>query len=119
MQIITGITDAPKQAISIPLPDGSSFSLALTFVAQQAGWFFDVAYSTATISFQANGSRLCASPNILRQYQNVIPFGIACLCAGNVEPTTLTAFSDGTITFLLLDASDIADIEASIYTGNK
>jgi len=118
MQIITGITDAPKQNISIPLPDGTSVSLALTFTPQQAGWFFNIAYSTATIIFQANGNRLCASPNILRQYQNIIPFGISCLTAGNVEPTTQTTFSDGTVTLLLLDQTDIADVEAAVYTGS-
>ncbi len=117
MQIIPGITSDPKQTISIPLPDGSSVSLNLDFKPQQLGWFYSIAYSTKTVNFQLTGSRLVTSPNILRQYQNIVPFGLSVVTQGNVEPTTQTAFSDDTITFLLLDQSDIADIDAAIYTG--
>ncbi len=117
MRIINGITSGPKQKISIPLPDGSSVSLTLAFRPQQKGWFYDVAYSTKTVNFQLAGSRLVTSPNILRQYQDIIPFGLSVVTTGGIEPTTQTAFSDGTITFLLLDQSDIAEIEAAIYSA--
>lgn len=119
MQIITGITADPKQSISIPLPDGTAFTLNLGFYPQQSGWFYDVIYSTKTISFECDGSRLVTAPNILRQYQNIIPFGIGVVTAGSIEPTTQTAFSDGTITLLLLDLTDIAQIEYQIYTGSN
>ena len=118
MQIITGITSDPKQTISIPLTDGTSVSLNLDFKPQQLGWFYSIAYSAKTTNFQLTGSRLVTSPNILRQYQDIIPFGISVVTQGNVEPTTQTAFTDGTIAaFLLLDQTDIAEINAAIYTG--
>lgn len=119
MQIITGITSDPKQQISIPLPDGTSVSLGLSFRPQQKGWFYDIAYSTPTVNFQALGRRLVTSPNVLRQFQDVIPFGMALVASGGVEPTTQTGFTDGTLTLLLLDATDIADIESAIYTGSS
>lgn len=119
MQIITGITSAPKQAISIPLPDGSNVSLNLTFVPQQKGWFYDIGYSTRTVNFLVEGRRLVTSPNLLRQFQDVIPFGMAVIMNGNIEPTRQTDFSDGSITFLLLDPFDIQLIEDDIYTGSS
>jgi len=117
MQIITGLTSAAKQSISVPLPDGTSTSIYIEYRPQQSGWFFDIAYSAGTISFQCKGNRLCPAPNMLRQYRAILPFGISCLTAGNVEPITQTAFSGGTITLLLLDATDIATIESTIYPG--
>ena len=119
MQIITGITSEPKQSISIPLPSGDSFTLTLQFYPQQTGWFYDILYSTRTTDFQCNGSRLVTSPNILRQYQDIIPFGISIVTQGGVEPTTQTTFSDEVVTLLLLDEADIALIESEIYTGSR
>ena len=117
MRIITGFKNLAKQQISIPLPGGTNVSLYIEYRPLQLGWFYDIAYSAGVINFQAKGNRLCPSPNILRQYKLKIPFGISCLTAGNVEPTTQTAFSDGTITMLLLDPTDIAIIESTVYTG--
>lgn len=77
-----------------------------------------MAYSTQTNSFELNGRRLVTTPNLLRQFQDIIPFGLAVVTQGNIEPTTQTAFSDGTVTFLLLGEEDIADIDAQIYTGS-
>lgn len=118
MQIITGITSEPIQSISIPLPDGSSFTLRLEFSPQQLGWFYDILYSTRTTAFECNGRRLVTSPNILRQFQNIIPFGIGVITQGSVEPTTQTTFSDQIVTLLLLDTADMALIESTIYTGS-
>jgi hypothetical protein len=117
MQIITGLTSAAKQSISVPLPDGTSTSVYIEYRPQQLGWFYDIAYSAGVIAFQSKGNRLCPSPNMLRQHRAILPFGISCLTAGNVEPTTQTVFSDGTVTLLLLDASDIATIESTVYPG--
>ena len=117
MKLITGFTIAAKQSISIPLQDGTNFNVYIEYRPQQLGWFYDIAYSAGVFNFQAKGNRLCPSPNILRQYKSIIPFGISCLTAGNVEPTTQTAFSDGTITLLLLDPTDILDVEIAVYPG--
>jgi hypothetical protein len=119
MQLIQGITSAPKQNISIPLPDGNSFSFTLEYRPQQLGWFYDIRFNTNAISFECLGRRLVTSPNILRQFQDVIPFGIGVVTAQSAEPTTQTAFTDGTTTMLLLDSADIADIDAAIYRGSN
>jgi hypothetical protein len=119
MKIITGLTSAAKQSISIPLPDGTSTSIYIEYRPQQMGWFYDIAYSAGVFDFQAKGNRLCPSPNILRQYRSIIPFGISCLTLGNIEPTMQTAFSDGIVTLLLLDSADIATIESTVYPGAK
>jgi len=114
MTTITGLTDQPKQQSTVVLPDGSQVSLYLEYRSQSAGWVLDVAWQT----FGVNGLRLTASPNVMRKWQNIVPFGLAVLTAGNAEPVTLAALADGTTTLLLLDPTDIAQINATAYPGN-
>lgn len=118
MQLISGITSDPKQEISIPLPSGDYFTFRLQFRPQQRGWFYDIAYSTRTNSFAVNGRRLVTTPNLLRQFQDIIPFGLSVVTQNDAEPTTQSGLADGTVTLLLLDSDDIAEIEATIYTGS-
>ena len=120
MTIITGITDQPKQQTSIVLPDGTKAVLYLEYRPQQNGWYYNLTYgpNTRLVPFVLNGQRLVSSPNIMRQFRNLIPFGIAILTQNNIEPTRQTDFIDGTITMLLLDTADVAQVEAQVYTGN-
>lgn len=113
MNIISGIGSAPRQNISIGLPDNSSVELYLTYSPLQRGWFFDLVYG----DFELNGFRVITGPNILRQYRNLIPFGIGILTPDNVEPTTATAFEDGTITMYLLTAEEVQQLEDDLYTA--
>lgn len=114
MTTITGLTDQPKQQSTFVLPDGSQVSLYLEYRQQQAGWFLDISWQ----SFEANGLRLTASPNYLRKWQNILPFGLGVLTKNNVEPTFITDFVDGTVTLLLLTVDDIAAVNAVAYPGN-
>ena len=112
MQIIEGISDQPKQQITVSLAGGTSFDLTLYFKPQQSGWFFDLAWNGSPV---CNGQRLVASPNALRQYINLIPFGIMVLTQGNVEPTGIEDFSDGTAQLVLLQGSDIPLVESTAF----
>ncbi len=114
MTTITGLTDQPKQQSTVVLPDGSQVSLFLEYRQQQAGWFLDVAWQL----FEVNGLRLTASPNYLRKWQNLLPFGLSVLTKDDVEPTTITDFVDGTVTLLLLTTEDIAAVNVVAYPGN-
>lgn len=113
MKTVQGITNAPKQTLAIVLDDGSRVTLALEYRPQQLGWFYDVGHA----DFAATGLRLVASPNILRGFRNLIPFGIAILTAGAVEPLNQKDFIDGTITVLLLDESEVDEVEALVFPG--
>ena len=87
MRLITGFTDQPNQHQTLTLLDGSKVDLTLRYKPQQTGWFFDLAYTEADGTlFQLLGARLCTFPNILRQWINLLPFGILVQATGNVEP---------------------------------
>lgn len=114
MTTLTGLSDQPKQQSSFVLPDGSSVSFYIEYRQQQAGWFADLVWQGVTI----NGLRLTASPNFLRQWQHLLTFGMALFTNGNIEPTNLDDFVDGTATIVILSADDVAAINATSYPGN-
>ena len=114
MTTLAGLSDQPKQQSTFVLPDGSQVSLYLEYIQQQAGWFANISRGTFTV----NGLRLTASPNLLRKWQNGLPFGLALLTKNAAEPTTLDTFVDGTTSLLVLNAADIAAINAAAYPGN-
>jgi hypothetical protein len=114
MQILTGLTNAPAQTSAIPLDDGGTAQLSLRHSAGQQCWFYDLAHQPA--NFLLTGVRLVTSPNILRQYKNLLPFGLMCAIPAGGEPMTQDCLADGTATLVLLDAADVQTVERQFYT---
>ncbi len=114
MNLISGLTDNPTQTATLVLADGSRASLNLYFRPNQVGWFYDLALGT----FAVNGRRLVSSPNLLRQFRELIPFGIAVAGVANADPLRQEDLVDGTVSLYLLDGADVADVEAALYPGN-
>lgn len=114
MTIVAGITSQPKQQLSLVLEDGSTVAALIEYRPQQIGWFADFTWGT----WIARGIRLTSSPNLLRQYRQVIPFGLAIIMANNVDPLNVTDFADGTATVFLLNADDVLAVEAAAFAGN-
>jgi hypothetical protein len=114
MTIVTGITSQPKQQLSLVLDDGSTVTALLEYRPQQIGWFADFTWG----SWIARGVRLTSSPNMLRQYRQVIPFGLAIIMANNVDPLNVADFADGSATVFLLNPEDVQLVEDSAFVGN-
>ena len=113
MNQLTGFTDQPKQQATIVLADGSRAVILMQYLAQQTAWSVDVTWGT----FSASGLILVASPNWLRQFREVIPFGLMILTAGNLDPTDQEAFVNGSASLFLLDPADVTAVEAAVYPG--
>lgn len=111
MNLLGGLTDQPKQQTTIVLDDGTRATLFLEYRPNQLAWFFDLAWENIEI----NGCQFVASPNIVRQIRHRIPFGIAVITAGNVDPTDQECFVNGAASVYLLDAADVEDVEAAIF----
>lgn len=111
MKLLEGITDAPKQTMAFFLADGSKATLSLEYSPNQLAWFYDVAW----VDFAANGRRLVASPNILRQFRELIPFGIAVLTAGGADPLQQEDLVAVATSFVLLEADDVANVEETAF----
>lgn len=82
------------------LDDGTSFTYTLYFVPMQSGWFFtEITYGA---SFTLRNIRITNSVNMLNQWRNIIPFGIACISTANREPSLQQDFSSGASKLYLL-----------------
>lgn len=108
MYKIDKITADPKQTQTLLLTDGSVISLSMEWKDVCLGWFI------TNITFQdfvLNGMRITTSPNMLRQFKNVIQFGLCCLTEDNQEPNTIQDFVSGRASLYLLTADDVQAYE--------
>lgn len=120
MNIVNGITSQPTQVMSITLADGSRVTLTLYFRPQQNGWFYDIQWPGSElleVPFKCQNRRLVVAGNMLRQFRDLIPFGIALFSVDNTDPMTQACLADGTVTLVLLNADDVLSIEATAYAG--
>lgn len=106
MLLVQQVTSDPLQTQTIILPDGSSFSLTLYFSESQIGWFItNFTYGT----FVLNGVRVTNNPNILNQWRNILPFGLACFSSQNREPTQAQDFSSGASNLYVLTQAEVLE----------
>jgi len=96
------------------LPDGSSVSIEFYYRPTQYGWFIN---SLTYGSFVLNGLRISDSPNLLRQFKNQLPFGLACVTNALRDPTQLEDFASGASNLYFLDASEVQDYEDFLSNG--
>jgi hypothetical protein len=114
MYLIQQITSDPLQKQTLILPDGTSLSLTINFVPMQYGWFIT---SLVYGSFVLNGLRITNSPNMLHQFKNQIPFGLACFSSENREPTQQQDFSSGASNLYILSAAEVAQYAGLLQSG--
>lgn len=120
MNSITGLTTQPAQTSFILLEDGSRAKLTLFFRSQQLGWFYDLSWpgnAAIRVPFEIVGNRLVCSPNMLRQWRKLIPFGLMLYTVDSLEPMGQTCFVDGTADLILLNAADVLELEARGFPG--
>jgi hypothetical protein len=104
MYALSNITDDYAQTQNIVLPDGTQILMTVYFIQQQYGWFIT---SLAYEAFLLQGYRITNSPNMLHQYRNLIPFGLACYSANDREPSQLQDFSSGASQLFVLTPAEV------------
>lgn len=120
MNIVNGITSEPTQVMAIPLADGSRATLTLYFRPQQNGWFYDLEWpgsGDVITPFKCQNRRLVVAGNLLRQFKELIPFGLAVFTVDNTDPVTQACMSDGSTSVVLLNAADVERIESEVYAS--
>ena len=111
---INEITSEPKQQHVLTIPGyAQKATLTLEFKPTQNGWFFSLSWGTRAI----NTERVTAHYNLLRQWRNVLPFGIAVGTVNSQDPMTQTDFSDQTAKLFLLTGDDLDTFEAQLYAS--
>ena len=111
MELITSLTDSPRQSFQFPIDTGDIVNFYLYYYITQKSWFFDFTYKNYT----AKGNRVVLTPNALRHLKNIIPFGIGFMAQGNVEPFDLADFSSGRVGMYILNSEEVQEIESNIY----
>lgn len=109
MYQVQNLTDDSKQKQTLVLPDGTFIQLSIYFCPMQFGWFIrEISYG----DFVLNGLRICNNPNMLYQWRNLIPFGLACFTENNREPSLQEDFStEVSKLFILTEAEVTAYVE--------
>lgn len=109
---ITEITNEPKQQHIFTVEDvEEKITFYLEFKPNQNAWFFNLDWG----DFSVNNVQIVKSYNILRQFKNIIPFGIGIYTKSGQDPMVDTAFSDGDAQLFLLTADEVEEIETELY----
>lgn len=115
MLILNSFSDAAYQNATLIAEDGSNINFELYFASRQNSWFFNI--SCAAQDFTANGIRLCAAPNLLRQWRNNLTFGMAVLTTDGFDPNNIEDFLSGRVQVFLLNADDVLSVESQFFNS--
>lgn len=110
MQLLNNITDAANQKMTIPLADGTNLILVLVYRPAIQRWTADISHPQLVM----NGYNICLGPNIVRQWRNVVPFGIACTSNNGLDPMQIEDFTNGTCQLFILSAAEVLQVETDI-----
>lgn len=105
------LTNAARQQVNVIGDNGEVIPFLIYFLPTQNGWAFNIGYG----DFQLNGAYLTISPNCLRGYRNILPFGLLCTSVDGYEPQFISDFIDGRVSLFLLNAAEVAEVEATVY----
>lgn len=111
MQIITSITEEPKQEFTLKLDNNETATMRLYYYASQNSWYFDIEYK----DYINNGNKVVLTFNALRHLKKIIPFGIGFLSGSNADPFSLESFTSGDFIMVLLNQTDVQQIEELVY----
>lgn len=88
--------------------------MTLYFISLQLGWFItELVYG----EFVLTGLRITNSPNMLYQFRNQIPFGLACISSQNREPSQQQDFSSNASKLYILTAAEVAAYTEYLQRG--
>lgn len=104
MYQIQQITNDYLQTQTLLLPDGGQIVMTMKFVPMQFGWFI---VSLQYNNFILEGVRIVNSPNMLHQFRNQIPFGLACFSTQNREPSLQQDFSTQASIMYVLSQAEV------------
>lgn len=104
MYQVQNLTSGARQKQTLVLEDGTNIQIQIRFSPMQYGWFID---SISYGDFILKGARIVNSPNMLHQWRNKIPFGLACFSAHDREPSLQKDFSSGASKLYVLTQAEV------------
>jgi hypothetical protein len=111
MLYINKITNDPQQQMNLTGIPGVTIKMTLRWMPRIQGWIAGFALGSTIIE----GVQVVTGANMLRQFKNNIPFGIACLTASGLDPYTINDFATQAANLYLLNAADVAALESGYF----
>lgn len=111
MKQITSITAEPKHIFGVRLDDGTKITISLNFSDINRAWFLDFTYQ----GYTSTCHQVTNNPNIIRECQNLFPFGIGCSVSDGYEPWFIDDFMTGRAELYVLNADEVKQVEKEIY----
>ena len=111
MKLINSFSDAADQLITVVLDDGSIAQMEFIYRAGIQRWFFNLNHPLITL----NGYGITQGPNLLRQWRNIIPFGILVRAIDFIDPIQVNDFQSGRVLLYILDATEVQTIEQLVF----
>lgn len=114
MLLIQKIITDPLQKQTLVLQDGTSVVISMYFRPMQFGWFFnELTYGAFTLQ----GLRITNSPNMLNQWRNLLPFGLACFSTNDREPQLQQDFFSGASKLYILTQAEVTEYADYLKLG--
>lgn len=113
MRQINKLTNRSLQKIFLTGNAGQRIQMKLRYMPTQNLWMMDISLNDFTV----NGLNVVVSPNLLRQYRNNIPFGIAVVTDDGQDPYGVDDFDTGYCRMYLMTADEVEGIEIDFYDG--
>lgn len=111
MRYLNKITTAAFQEFALTGNPGQRIIVKLRFLPSQNQWMADIEWN----DFILRGIVLTQSPNLLRAYKNLIPFGICCQTIDGIDPYFIDDFSNQRARLYLLTADEVNEIEQGLF----
>lgn len=110
MRLLSNLTDAADQLMTVPIEDGSLAQLEFFYRPGIQRWSLNISHPLLVVQ----GVNLALSPNILRQWKNLIPFGIAIDSTIGLDPMNPQDFLNSISLAYMLSAAEVQQVEIEI-----
>lgn len=111
MRLIDSLNSDAYQRHDLVLDDKSLATVTVRYMPAVQRWFIDVEHASITV----RGINMCNHPNILRQFRNKAPFGLAVVVNDGADPLLQDDFTSGRSQLYLLNEADILYIESEVF----
>ena len=98
------ITFKENNIIEIINSKQENYKCYINYLPSVQGWFLDL----VSENFKIYGIKITSCPNILRQWQNKLGFGIGVMCENKSEPFFIEDFNTERAKMYLLEPDDLA-----------
>lgn len=111
MNSIDNLVKSSNQQTTVLLPGGETADVGMLFHEATERWVMNISYGDRLIL----GVGVAFHANLLRQWKNTLPFGIACITQDQTDPFRVDDFSSGRAVLYLLTSSDTELVEREVF----